>query len=366
MLRIKDILKEIERLAPLALQDGFDNSGVQVGNVNQPATGAVLCIDVTEAVIEEAIELGYNLVIAHHPLIFNPVKSLTGADYIERCVMLACKQGIVVYSAHTNLDNAAGGVNYKLAELLGLQNIRILCPKKGNLLKLVTFVPEESAEPVRTALFNAGAGNIGNYDSCSFNTLGTGTFRALENCNPYRGAIGDIHSEKEVRIETILPSYLKASVTRTLLSVHPYEEPAFDFYPVENTWKQAGSGIVGELLSEEDELLFLQRVKEILKSGCIRHSPLTGRKVREIAICGGSGAFMLKEAIAYGADAFITGEAKYNDFYHVEDQILLAVAGHYETEICTNDIFLDIISKKFPTFAVQIANTNSNPVKYLY
>ena len=365
MLRIKDIIKEIEKLAPLATQESFDNSGVQVGNVNQPATGALLCLDITESVIEEAIELGYNLVIAHHPLVFKPFKSLTGADYIERCVMQACKHDLVIYAAHTNLDNAAGGVNYKLAGLLGLQNVHILNPQKGNLLKLVTFVPEESAETVRTALFNAGAGYIGNYDSCSFNTQGTGTFRASESCNPYCGEIDELHREKEVRIETILPSYLKTSVTRALLSVHPYEEPAYDFYALENTWKQVGSGVVGELLSEEDELLFLQRLKDILKTDCIRHSPLTGRKVREIAICGGSGAFMLPEAIAYGADVFITGEAKYNDFYNVEDKILLAVAGHYETEICTKDIFFDILSEKFPTFAAQMANTNSNPVKYL-
>ena len=366
MLRIKDILKEIEKLAPIPLQEGFDNSGVQVGDVNQRATGALLCLDVTEAVVDEAVELGYNLIIAHHPLIFKSLKSLTGANYIERCLIQACKHDLVLYSAHTNLDNAAGGLNYKLAEILGLQNIRILSPQKGNLLKLVTFVPEDSAEMVRSALFNAGAGHIGNYDSCSFNANGTGTFRASATCDPYCGEIDKLHLENEVRIETILPFYLKTSVTRALLSVHPYEEPAYDFYPLENTWKQAGSGIVGELLIEEDELLFLQRIKDILKTDCIRHSQLRGRKVREIAICGGSGAFMLHEAIAYGADVFLTGEVKYNDFYDVEDKILLAVAGHYETEVCAKDIFFDIISQKFPTFAVQMSNTNSNPVKYLY
>ncbi|MDR2233755.1 MAG: Nif3-like dinuclear metal center hexameric protein [Tannerella sp.] len=365
MLRIKDILKEIEKVAPPAIQEDFDNSGVQVGNVNQPATGALLCLDVTEAIIAEAIELGFNLVIAHHPLLFKPLRSLTGADYIERCVIEACKHDLVIYAAHTNLDNAVGGINYKLAEMLGLQNVRILSPRKGSLLKLVTFVPDESADIVRTALFNAGAGGIGDYDSCSYNSHGIGTFRASEKCNPYTGEIGEFHRENEVRIETILPSYLKTPVTRALLSVHPYEEPAYDLYALENTWNQAGSGIVGELLSEEDELLFLQRLKDILKTECIRHSPLTGRKVREIAICGGSGAFMLPEAIAYGADVFITGEVKYNDFYNVENKILLAVAGHYETEICAKDIFADIISEKFPTFAVQIANNNSNPVKYL-
>ncbi|MDR0845460.1 MAG: Nif3-like dinuclear metal center hexameric protein [Tannerella sp.] len=365
MLRIKDILKEIEKQAPLPLQESYDNSGVQVGNVNQTATGAILCLDVTEAVIDEAIEYGYNLIIAHHPLTFKPFKSLTGANYIERCIIKACRNDLVIYAAHTNLDNAVGGVNYKLAEKLNLQNVRILSPQKGNLLKLVTFVPEASAEIVRSALFNIGAGHIGNYDSCSFNAHGAGTFRASEGCHPFCGEIDELHHEKEVRIETILPAYLKLTATRALLSVHPYEEPVFDIYPLENTWKQAGSGIVGELQEEEDELFFLQRIKDIFDVDCIKHSRLTGKKVREIAICGGSGAFLIPEAITYGADIFITGEAKYNDFFNVEDRILLAVIGHYESEICTKEIFFDIISKKFPTFAAQISNTDSNPVKYL-
>lgn len=365
MPRIKDIIRAIEKVAPLPLQESYDNAGVQVGQINQKATGALLCLDVTEETIDEAIDLEYNLIISHHPLAFKPFKSLTGKNYVERCIMKACKHDIVVYAAHTNLDNAIGGVNYKLAELLGLQNVRILSPQKGNLLKLVTFVPEDSAENVRNALFNAKAGNIGNYDACSFNTRGTGTFRALEGANPFCGEINELHFENEVRIETILPAYLKTSVTRALLSVHPYEEPAFDFYPLQNTWEQAGSGIVGQLTAEEDELFFLQRIKDILDVECVKYSPLTGNKIREVAVCGGSGAFLIPEAIAYGANIFITGEAKYNDFFDVEDKILLATIGHFESEICTKDIFFDIISKKFPTFAVQISNTISNPVKYL-
>ena len=365
MPRIKDIIRAIEEVAPLPLQESYDNSGIQVGNINQKATGALLCLDVTEEIIDEAIDLEFNLIISHHPLAFKPFKSLTGKNYIERCIIKACKNDLVVYSAHTNLDNAAGGVNYKLANLLGLQNLHILDPKKGNLLKLVTFVPEASAETVRTALFNANAGNIGNYDSCSFNTLGIGTFRASEVCNPFCGEINELHSENEIRIETIIPAYLKTSITRALLSVHPYEEPVFDFYPLENTWKQAGSGIVGELPIEEDELFFLQRIKDIFDLECVKHSTLTGKKIREVAICGGNGAFLIPDAITYGADIFITGEAKYNDFFDVEDKILLATIGHYESEICTKEIFFDIISKKFPTFATQISNTNLNPVKYL-
>lgn len=365
MLKVKDIIREIELYAPLPLQESFDNAGVQVGDVNQRATGVLLCLDVTEEVVEEAIEAECNLIISHHPLAFKPFKSLTGATYIERCLMQACKHDLVIYAAHTNLDNAVGGVNYRMAEMIGLQNVRILSPQKGALLKLATFVPESFAELVRTTLFNAGAGCIGNYDSCSYNLVGEGTFRATEGCHPYCGEVGELHTEREVRIEVALPAFRKTAVTRALLSVHPYEEPAFDFYPLSNAWSQAGSGVVGELPDSMDEYAFLQRVKELFHVECVKHSSLTGRQVREVALCGGSGAFLIPEAIAYGADVFITGEAKYNDFYDVEDRILLAVIGHYESEVCTKEIFYNIISEKFPTFAVHFSNVNSNPVKYL-
>lgn len=365
MLKVRDIIREIEQVAPLSLQESYDNAGVQIGNVNQNATGALLCLDVTEEVVDEAIDCDCNLIISHHPLAFRPFKSLTGKTYIERCMIKACKHDIVIYAAHTNLDNAEGGVNYKLAEIIGLQNVRILSPKTDGLLKLVAFVPESYAEIVRTTLFNAGAGCVGNYDSCSYNVKGEGTFKANEGCHPFCGEIGTLHKEPEVRIETILPAYRRATVTRALLSVHPYEEPAYDFYPVANYWFQAGSGIVGELPDSEDEMSFLQRVKDQLHADSIKYSKTSGRSIREVAICSGAGAFLIKDAINYGADVFITGEAHYNDFYDVEDEILLVVAGHYETEVCTKDIFYDIISKKFPTFAVHFSNVNSNPVKYL-
>ncbi|MDR2913502.1 MAG: Nif3-like dinuclear metal center hexameric protein [Tannerella sp.] len=365
MIRIKDILNEIERHAPLSLQEDFDNAGIQIGDIHQQATGALLCLDVTEEIVDEAINAGFNLIISHHPLAFKPFKSLTGKNYIERCMIKACKNDIVIYSAHTNMDNAVGGVNYKLAEMFGLEEIRILSPQKNNLIKLVTFVPEDAAETLRKALFKAGAGHIGNYSSCSFNAEGNGTFLAMGNSHPYRGEIGELHTEKEIRIETVFPAYLKSSVISSLLSVHPYEEPAFDLYKLENAWKQAGSGIIGNLPEWEDELIFLQRIKDVLNVECLKHSSLTGHKLRTVAICGGSGAFLINEAIASGADIFITGEAKYNDFYDVENKILLAVIGHYESEICTKDIFFHIISKKFPTFAVQNSIVNSNPIKYL-
>ncbi|WP_029903704.1 Nif3-like dinuclear metal center hexameric protein [Prevotella sp. 10(H)] len=364
-MKIKEILHAIEQLAPVPLQESYDNSGVQVGDINQEAKGAVVCIDVTEAVMDEAVALGCNLIISHHPLAFRAFKSLTGKNYVERCMMKACKHDIVVYAAHTNLDNAYQGINYYLAEMLNLQHVRILEPQRGKLLKLVTFVPHSHAELVRNTLFNAGAGNIGNYDSCSYNVSGEGTFRAGEEANPFTGDIGELHTEPEVRIEMILPTYKQADVQRSLIAVHPYEEPAYDFYVLENTWAQAGSGIVGTLPEESDEEDFLYLLKDTFHLKTILHSALRGKPVRDVAICSGGGAFLIPKAISYSADVFITGEAKYNDYYDVEDKILLATVGHYESEIFTKNIFFDIISKKYPNFTVYMSGFDVNPVNYL-
>jgi dinuclear metal center YbgI/SA1388 family protein len=364
-MKISQIISVLEDFAPLPLQDGFDNAGIQVGDASQLATGALLCLDVTEEVIDEALELECNLIISHHPLLFKPLKSITGKNAAERCVVKACKHAIVIYAAHTNLDNAFGGVNFKIAEKIGLINVKVLSPKKDSLLKMVTFVPKANADAVRNALFNAGAGQIGNYDLCSYNVSGEGTFRAQANANPYCGKIGELHTEPEVRIETILPTFRKSSLLQALLAAHPYEEPVYDFYPLTNAWNQSGSGVVGELPSPEEESDFLQRIKQIFQLQSLKHSAFTNNKISEVAICGGSGAFLISEAIDYGADVFITGEARYNDFYDVENKILLAVIGHYESEICTKELFFDIITKKIPNFALHFSTSSSNPVKYL-
>lgn len=364
-MKIKDILHTIEQLAPLSLQESYDNSGVQIGDVNQEAKGALLCIDVTEAVVDEAVALGCNLIIAHHPLAFRSFKSLTGKNYVERCMIKACKYDIVVYAAHTNLDNALQGINYYLADMLHLQNVRILEPQKGRLLKFVTFVPHSHAELVRNALFNAGGGYIGNYDSCSYNVAGEGTFRAGQGSTPFVGEIGELHFESEVRIELVLPAYKQSDILRALIAVHPYEEPAYDFYSLENIWTQAGSGVVGTLPEAMDEEDFLYLLKDTFHLSSLQYSAFRGRSVRDVAICSGSGAFLIPKAMSYGADVFITGEAKYNDYYDVEDRLLLATIGHYESEIFTKNIFFDTISKKYPTFALYMSGFDLNPVNYL-
>ncbi|MDD4158996.1 MAG: Nif3-like dinuclear metal center hexameric protein [Proteiniphilum sp.] len=364
-MRIKEIIQTIEQLAPLPLQEEYDNSGLQCGDPGREATGALLAIDVTEHVVEEAIALGCNLIISHHPLAFRPFRSLTGKNYVERSMIMAIRNDIALYAAHTSLDNAWGGVNYKLAEMLELQNVKILSPRENALLKFVTTVPVQHADSVRNALFNAGAGHIGNYDCCSYNLSGEGTFRPGAGTNPFVGEAGTLHFEPEVRIETVVPVMKKEEVLRALLAVHPYEEPVFDFYPIVNEWARNGSGVVGVLPEPMPEQEFLYLLKDLFNLPTISHTKLQGREIRDVAICGGAGAFLIPRAVAYGADAFVTGEAKYNDYYDVEGRLLLAVVGHYESEICTKEIFFDLLSKKFPTFVLHKSAFDSNPVKYL-
>lgn len=364
-MKIKEIVSALERFAPLPLQDGFDNAGLQIGLTEAEATGALLCLDVTEAVLDEAIALGYNLIISHHPLIFKGYKSITGRDYVERCILKAIKNDIVIYSAHTNLDNAPGGVNFKMAEKIGLSNVRVLEPKENALLKLVTFVPVSHVESVRKALFAAGCGCIGNYDACSYNVEGEGTFRAQAGCRPFCGDIGNLHTEKETRIETILPAYKKAEAIRALSSVHPYEEPVFDVYPLQNNWMQAGAGVIGELETPETELEFLKHIKKTFEVKCLRHNKLNGREIQTVALCGGAGAFLMPLAIRSGADVFITGEIKYHDYFGHDTDILLAEIGHYESEQYTKEIFYTIIRELFPSLALKQCKANTNPIKYL-
>lgn len=364
-MKIKEIVSALERFAPLPLQDGFDNAGLQIGLTDAEATGALLCLDVTEAVLDEAIASGCNLVISHHPLIFKGYKSITGKDYVERCILKAIKNDLVIYSAHTNLDNAQGGVNHKIAEKIGLTNLRVLDEKANALVKLVTFVPSAQADAVRDALFAAGCGAIGNYDSCSYNLKGEGTFRAQAGTHPYCGTIGELHQEAEVRIETVLPEYKKGEAIKALLSAHPYEEPAYDVYPLQNSWSQAGSGIVGELEEPETELEFLKRIKKTFEVGCLKHNKLTGRLIQKVALCGGAGAFLIPQAIRNQADIFITGEIKYHDYFGRDTEILLAEIGHYESEQYTKEIFYTIIRDLFPNFVIQFSKVNTNPIKYL-
>ena len=364
-MQLSEIIKAIEAFAPPSYQESYDNAGLITGNPLQEITGAIICLDSTEEVIEEAIKEKCNLVIAHHPIIFSGLKKINGKNYVERTIIKAIKNDIAIYAAHTNLDNVKMGVNAKIAEKLGLKNCSILQPKNGVLKKLVTFCPNEKAAEVRDALFKAGAGFIGHYDECSYNVEGYGTFRAGEGAKPYVGEQNIQHQEEETRIETIFPAQLQSTILKALFASHPYEEVAYDIYPLENEHKQIGSGLIGETEKAQDEMDFLTTVKTSLKTGCIRYTALTGKKIKRVALCGGAGSFLLKDAISAGADAFITADLKYHQFFDAENKLLLADVGHFESEQFTGEIFYDVLKRKFSTFAVRLSKINTNPVNYL-
>lgn len=364
-MKIKNIADFLESIAPLSYQESYDNCGLLVGDPNASVKKVLVTLDVTEAVVQEAIEQKCQLIVAHHPIIFSGIKKLNGKNYVERVVIKAIKHGIGIYAIHTNLDNIEGGVNHQICQRLGLQDCRILSPKKGLLKKLYTFVPVADAENVRDALFAAGAGHIGHYSEASFSMAGTGTFKGDETTNPAIGKKGKRESVAEERVETIFPAYLQNKVVNALLQAHPYEEVAYDVVSLENSHNLVGSGMVGKLRKPAEPLTFLKQVKKQLQTDCIRYTTLIDKPVETVAVCGGSGSFLLKDAKAAGAQVFITGDFKYHDFFDAEDNIIVADVGHYESEQFTKHLLADLLLKNFSTFAVLVSKINTNPIKYL-
>ena len=364
MMKLRELTNHLESLAPLDYQEAYDNAGLLVGSPDKVVHQAILSLDCTEAVVDEAIELGCDVVVSHHPIVFKGLKRFNGNTYVERVIMKAIKHDIALYAIHTNLDNVKDGVNSKIAERLGLHNTRILHPKGGLLRKLAVFVPVEHVERVRAALFAAGAGNIGRYDACSFNTTGYGTFRAGEGTNPFVGQQGAHHREEEVRVEVIYPAVKERLVLHELFKVHPYEEVAYDIYQLQNNYQDVGSGLVGRLEKPMEEHDFLALLKGRLGAKVIRHTALRGTAVADVAVCGGAGSFLLGEAIRSGADVFVTADYKYHEFFDAEGKIVIADVGHFESEQFTQQLLLEIIQKKFPTFAVRLTGVDTNPINY--
>ena len=364
-MKLKEIISVFEQAAPFAFQESYDNSGLQTGYPEMDIHSALICLDVTEEVMQEAIALRVNLILSHHPVIFQGLKSLTGRSASERIIIRALKEDIAILSVHTNFDSVAEGVSSGICRKLNLQNLRVLDPLKNSLVKLVFFVPEGHADAVREKIFEAGAGVIGNYDMCSFNTSGEGSFRGLANTDPFVGEKGKLHFEKEIRVETVLPAVLTKTVVSALLKAHPYEEVAYDLYPISNTLNTMGMGMLGELEEEMDEMGFLNLLKEKFGSGCIRHTNLLHKKINTVAVCGGSGSFLLSKAIAAGADVFVSGDFKYHQFFEAEKKILIADIGHYESEQFTKDLFYELLIKNYPKFALHLSKVNTNPINYL-
>lgn len=364
-MQVKDIVNFLATLAPPAYQESYDNSGLIVGDPNMEVTSALLCLDSTEAIIDEAIKRGCQMVIAHHPIVFGGLKRFNGSNYVERTVIKAIKNDIAVYAIHTNLDNVQHGVNAKICERLGLTNTRILSPKSDLLRKLVTFVPTAQAEQVRSALFQAGAGHIGNYSETSFNLSGKGTFKGNNNTDPFVGNKGERHTEAEERIETVFEAVHERAVINALITAHPYEEVAYDIYPITNSLPSIGSGMVGELNERMDEREFLLFVKDKMKAPMLRYTALLDKPIQKVAVCGGSGSFLLNTAKRSGADIFITADYKYHQFFDAENEIIIADIGHYESEQFTPQLLADVLKEKFSKFAFLLADTSTNPVNYI-
>jgi dinuclear metal center YbgI/SA1388 family protein len=363
-MKIIELTSFLEQLFPLLSQASFDNCGLQVGDNSQEITSVLICLDCTEEIIDEAIELGSNLIIAHHPLIFKGLKNITGKNYVEKVVIKAIQNNIAIYAIHTNLDHSKIGVNYEISKRLGIENPRILLPNENTIYKLCVFVPLDFVFKVKNALFKAGAGKIGNYEECGFDSTGVGSFKPVEGANPFDGEIGEKNTSEETKIEVIVSKHLIAKVLIAMNEAHPYEEVAYDLIALENKNHEEGSGMIGELESPVDAYTFLAKIKQNFHCGSIRHTNLSDKQIKSVAFCGGSGSFLLNEAIRQKADIFITGDFKYHEFFDAENQIIIADIGHYESEQFTTNLIFDIISKKFTNFAIHLTGINTNPINY--
>ncbi|ANI89437.1 Nif3-like dinuclear metal center hexameric protein [Arachidicoccus ginsenosidimutans] len=363
-MQIREIIRVLENIAPPVYQENYDNSGLLTGNADWECTGVLCTLDTLEATVKEAKEKNCNLIVSHHPIIFSGIKKLNGKNYVERTVIDAIKNDIAIYAIHTNLDNVHLGVNKKIADKLGLINQQILSPKNNLLSKLITYVPSANAEAVRLSLFNAGAGHIGNYAECSFSSEGKGTFKPEENTNPFIGEQGKRAIVDEEKIEVIFPNYLQPVLVDALKKSHPYEEPAFDIISLNNVYENIGSGIIGELADEETEEDFLKKIKATFGTPSIRHTQLLNKKVKRVAVCGGAGSFLIKNAIGTKADFYITSDVKYHEFFDADNHLIIADIGHWESEQFTIELLFDILVAKFPTFAVLKSALCTNPVKY--
>lgn len=363
-MKIAEIIQSLENLAPPSLQENYDNAGLITGNAGWNCTGILCTLDSTEEIIDEALAKNCNLIVAHHPIIFKGLKKINGKNYVERTIINAIKNDIAIYAIHTNLDNVIEGVNDMIADKLQLSNRQILLPKENMLMKLYSFAPVEHAEKVRSALFDAGGGSIGAYSECSFNAEGIGTFKAGENTHPFVGEKNIRHEEKETRIEIIFPSYLKNKIVSALIQSHPYEEVAYDIVSLSNSFGAIGSGIIGDLQVEINELDFLQQIKNAFNVQVVRHTALLQKPVKRVAVCGGAGSFLIQPAIASCADFYITADVKYHEFFDADRKMVIADIGHWESEQFTIELLHDVLQSKFPNFAVLKTETRTNPVYY--
>ncbi|PKV75387.1 Nif3-like dinuclear metal center hexameric protein [Pontibacter ramchanderi] len=363
---IGDIIRVLEQYAPIPYQESYDNSGLQTGHASDEVKGVLLTLDCTEAVVEEAIAIGCNLIVAHHPVIFKGLKSLTGRSYVERTIIKAIQNNIAIYACHTNLDSVHNGVNAKIAEKLKLQHTRILTSKPHTLMQLAFFVPVAQTDQVLAAIHKAGAGQIGEYSDCSFQVQGTGRFKPSDNADPAIGEKGKPEQVQENRVEVLFPAFKQQRIMTALLEAHPYEEVAHYLTLLENGNQEVGIGMIGELETPLTEQEFLAYLKRHMQLPGVRYTAVGEKQIKRVAVCGGSGSFLIKDALRQGADAYVTADVKYHEFFDAEGCLLIADIGHYESEVFTKEIFYDTISKNFTNFAVYLSEVNTNPIRYTY
>jgi dinuclear metal center YbgI/SA1388 family protein len=364
-MKISEFVSFLNQLAPYSYQESYDNSGLLVGDPNAEISGVLVSLDCIESVIDEAISLGCNTIVSHHPIVFKGLKRITGSNYIERTVQKAIKNDINLISIHTNLDNVAHGVNKIICDKLNLKNTKILSPKESGFAKLSIYVPITHADVLRQAISEAGAGKIGDYEACSFSFSGTGRFKPNSNANPYIGKPGELEEVQEEKIDVVVPKHALGNVLSAMKNAHPYEEVAYDLVDLVNTNEYVGSGMVGELENPTDTLAFLQQVKTVFNAGVVRFTNPNKKEVQRISVCGGSGSFLLNAAKKAKADVFITADFKYHEFFDAENQIIIADIGHFESEQYTSHWLVAEMRKKFTNFAVRLTSVNTNPINYL-
>jgi dinuclear metal center YbgI/SA1388 family protein len=361
---LQEVINYLEELAPPSYQESYDNAGLIIGDASCEFTKAIICLDSTEEVVEEAIAKGANIIIAHHPIVFSGLKKLNGSNYVERTVIKAIKHDIAIYAIHTNLDNVVDGVNKKIADKLGLEQLEILSPKKDLLNKLIAFVPLKDKSKVLNAMFNAGAGQIGNYSESSFSSVGEGTFKGNEESKPVIGTSNKLERVQEEKIEVLVENHRLTKVIQALLTAHPYEEVAYDVIALKNTNHQIGSGMFGVLPNPVSPHEFFRILQEKFVVPVVRHTSIVGDKIQGVALCGGAGSFLLPAAVRKNADVFVTGDFKYHEFFDADNQLIIADIGHFESEQYTSEFLIEKLTKKFRNFAFLLTEKNTNPVNY--
>ncbi len=362
--KISDVISYLEQIAPPSYQESYDNATLITGDRNSEVTGIVCSLDCIESTVAEAIQLGANMIVAHHPIIFKGLRSLTGKNYVERTIIKAIKNDIAIYAIHTNLDHVAHGVNKRISDRLGLLDTKILQPKRQLLSKLVFYVPEQEKNKVLQAVYAAGAGKIGEYADCSFQIKGTGTFTPLAKANPTKGERGKAQEEQEIRVEVLVSNHVLPQVLRKMREAHSYEEVAYYVEALENENQEVGAGMIGTLEQEMEGEDFLDFLKSKMNLEVIKHTRLIHRKIKRVAVCGGAGIFLLGDAKRAGADIFVTADVKYHEFFDADGALILCDIGHYESEIFTKELLRELLSQNFPNIALYLTKVVTNPSSY--